>query len=1501
MPSICKKKILIICMSFLPPMVVTTTADQQFRDEVDPADPDSELFLAVEEVEATMRPGHVLEYGRYLLIEKIDPEFYGPLLDSSEHDEERALPGPGPFPPAGVDEEDDPEGMGAPPRGRARPKFMVPDEFFFEEGLWTDSQLTAAVPPNMCGKDELQHRAAAPQQCPAEEDLLGAAGTPHYRYSGGHDYILGREGSPQADSMFRRRGLQLPYAQVLEGVKASIGLPPRKELLSPQLREQSLRLPWSGSTSVSTAGASSSIVSRTSSSALRRSSSIALGDIDDDLALFPPVPVVLPSDDRGVVSGGVSSPIRRGNMFDDQWGSSGGAGEHHHGHGGDHFDPDEDMYAGSFSGSTRFGRGAYGEVWRAVEMRGDQYREVVLKRLFSEKGEYVTKSGEREIFFGIKLKYAPHVARYLDHFHREEQLWLVFLNEGYSLRHLLWWIPPAEEGMKGGDQHSQLVPSPFWWSLKGATGGAAAARGTAGGAPGGSSSWDRGDHHGGTMGSASTSVDLFFYRDMYRDVMTPAPYVGGDLAPVGTTYHEQQSYDSSSGGGPLVPTSGELQTRPPSSSIPGGTSPAGTSRLPASWKAWLSSLPPGHHPHQLFPPTVSGIQQIKSLMYQLLHGLAEMHAVNITHRDIKPSNLLVRESLFPLSTASMDDRNEFGWERNVHSGDNRTTPSEPTGRSATGGGRGGSAGGGAAGGMASAGGDPMNGAQKILLAPNLHLRVADLGSAVLLEEELPEERTGSTEEQRMSSKRLYGNSGPSADEETPDYRPPEAYILDAETARKRAGNDGGYQVPGAAGPRPPNGRAMDDEDEDSPMAGDEEDPKPLPNPYFRGPAYDIFGAGLCFLEIVTGRPSSEIFQIRQDPTTPRQTGPQPFSSTGFLHHDPRKQRLLHLRYTQMGYSDLEIRSALKVHSFMDSCVRPATTSCSDDVFRDLLEALDLAGEGLPDPLARDLLRRMLQWEPESRISAPAALQHPWFGDDFPGRRGGTGGGSTSPAWAGEEEEEEEEELLGDGVGPGDDGFEGAAGVVGATEEDLAGGSTGSPASRKRPSLDDGEDHEQRTSSTSPKFGPNFLGPKGTIVETLTSTYLVQGLRPSMEDGLGTETVGPFLVCGVFDGHYGAEVAFALRDHFFSQFLNDRLWDVLRGTTTSPGTIDHDGAPTPATGGAAPGAASTDNNMNFRERMKSALRSALLAFDEWIRAEQEREGQTGGSTVSLVVLDKRSATLYTAQIGDSEVHKISRTVDHSASTSAGARASARETENQPRYQSPNRGRTRRRTESEELRQAAQAGTSAPDEDSSFQLGQKVLVIDTGELGKIENIRVSPNLGKKLYLVQLQERSSEGKSTKFFREYQLKPRVPGLRVSPLVQLHKPDPKAATTIIASDGLPRVGGKLATSRSVGRLPEGLKAMVPSEPDVAVHELAGPTPKSNTRIVDDFLIVGSDGLFDELPARECAEIVHSVLRAGVTSVAELYSAVKLLVDTALDRGSGDNISVVLVKLLWHE
>eukprot|EP00922_Rhytidocystis_sp_ex-Travisia-forbesii_P023730 GHVS01034798.1.p1 GENE.GHVS01034798.1~~GHVS01034798.1.p1 ORF type:complete len:904 (+),score=175.45 GHVS01034798.1:78-2789(+) len=128
---------------------------------------------------------------------------------------------------------------------------------------------------------------------------------------------------------------------------------------------------------------------------------------------------------------------------------------------------------------TPLGKGAFGEVWRALclDRVHCAHTEVVLKRMFVDKGERVRLSGMREVYFGKLLQSQPCcVSRFIEFFRetprqaasppeetvgRGEQqpaseLWLVFANEGYSL--LNYFFQPNASGA--------LLPSSFWWSLK---------------------------------------------------------------------------------------------------------------------------------------------------------------------------------------------------------------------------------------------------------------------------------------------------------------------------------------------------------------------------------------------------------------------------------------------------------------------------------------------------------------------------------------------------------------------------------------------------------------------------------------------------------------------------------------------------------------------------------------------------------------------------------------------------------------------------------------------------------------------------------------------------------------------------------------------------------------------------------------------------------------------------------------------------------------------------
>lgn len=117
---------------------------------------------------------------------------------------------------------------------------------------------------------------------------------------------------------------------------------------------------------------------------------------------------------------------------------------------------------------TKFDAGSHGEVWRATRRRdGAQF---VLKRLFLEtRGEPMVQMGLREAHFGRVLAREPHVARFIEYFFRatgapsspqQQELWLVFRDEGMSLRQYLY----AKRAAPGAGVI--LEPSAFWRRLR---------------------------------------------------------------------------------------------------------------------------------------------------------------------------------------------------------------------------------------------------------------------------------------------------------------------------------------------------------------------------------------------------------------------------------------------------------------------------------------------------------------------------------------------------------------------------------------------------------------------------------------------------------------------------------------------------------------------------------------------------------------------------------------------------------------------------------------------------------------------------------------------------------------------------------------------------------------------------------------------------------------------------------------------------------------------------
>lgn len=106
------------------------------------------------------------------------------------------------------------------------------------------------------------------------------------------------------------------------------------------------------------------------------------------------------------------------------------------------------------------------------------------------------------------------------------------------------------------------------------------------------------------------------------------------------------------------------------------------------------------------------------------------------------------------------------------------------------------------------------------------------------------------------------------------------------------------------------------------------------------------------------------------------------------------------------------------------------------------------------------------------------------------------------------------------------------------------------------------------------------------------------------------------------------------------------------------------------------------------------------------------------------------------------------------------------------------------------------------------------------------------------------------------------------------------------------RVDGDLAVSRALGDFQYKTRPDLPARdqkvtcyPDITIHER---TPE------DDVLILACDGVWDVMTSTEAVNVVREIFLSGETNM-QLVS--EELIDVALNKGSRDNISAVVVKL----
>jgi integrin-linked kinase-associated serine/threonine phosphatase 2C len=130
--------------------------------------------------------------------------------------------------------------------------------------------------------------------------------------------------------------------------------------------------------------------------------------------------------------------------------------------------------------------------------------------------------------------------------------------------------------------------------------------------------------------------------------------------------------------------------------------------------------------------------------------------------------------------------------------------------------------------------------------------------------------------------------------------------------------------------------------------------------------------------------------------------------------------------------------------------------------------------------------------------------------------------------------------------------------------------------------------------------------------------------------------------------------------------------------------------------------------------------------------------------------------------------------------------------------------------------------------------------------------------------------------------------------LTEKHKPDnDREKERILAAGGFVfrhRIFGKLAVSRSLGdseyKMPKAKGDMVSWEPYLN---------KVSLTENDQFLIIACDGLWEKLSYQEAVDFVAEHRKQGKNA----QEICKLLAQKAFDMGSLDNISVIIVFLLW--
>jgi hypothetical protein len=269
----------------------------------------------------------------------------------------------------------------------------------------------------------------------------------------------------------------------------------------------------------------------------------------------------------------------------------------------------------------RVGHGHFGELWRArrVDFTGD--RLYVLKRLFVERGYATRLSGVREIHFGLKLRGLPshlrrHVARLVEWWHEEGELWLAFRDEGESLSH--WMAHPSSHHASD----IMVTQSEQWTRMKVESGGLSSTdTDTSAAADNDDSAFDRNTDAVANFAPSSASVHGPFLPSPSPSTMClrEQPAISMRLQDSALALRKAPEMA-------LQPNSPRavMHSAGTLSSSASSLSSSGTPLRPLLTASSASRLHAAPHVWT----------DMQSILFQLLEALAVMHAHGITHRDV---------------------------------------------------------------------------------------------------------------------------------------------------------------------------------------------------------------------------------------------------------------------------------------------------------------------------------------------------------------------------------------------------------------------------------------------------------------------------------------------------------------------------------------------------------------------------------------------------------------------------------------------------------------------------------------------------------------------------------------------------------------------------------------------------------------------------------------------------------------------------------------------------